>query len=147
VQRLLDAGVQADDISASLGLAAFGRHLCVVVLLCHAAGVDVNYVSPDSFLTALEYAVAAGDASIVEVLLSSGASVDVPSSRNTPLVTAASLGHVEVAQLLLSAGADVTKKSSSGTTALMEAVMHGHEGVVRLLQAAEAGGLPGGAVP
>ena len=82
-----------------------------------------------------------GHASVVRLLLRSGADVDEATRDGiTPLALAGSNGHSEVARAMLDAGgADVDRARHDGVPPLMYAVVVGELGVARLLLDASAG--------
>jgi ankyrin repeat protein len=85
-----------------------------------ASGADVNEARGDG-MSALHVAAEAGDARVVEELLSHGAEVDVGTriGSYTPLHLAARGAHVDVLRALLAAGADANARTTtSGVTPL-----------------------------
>ena len=84
------------------------------------SGVDVNARGADGATALL---LAANNSEMVELLLDSGADVDLKSKTKTkkftPLAAAVLLGNAKSVRLLIEAGADVNIKSSEGVTPLM----------------------------
>ncbi|XP_067678954.1 poly [ADP-ribose] polymerase tankyrase-like isoform X2 [Haliotis asinina] len=87
--------------------------------------------------TPMHMATAKGYLSIVEVLVSYGAKVDVPLSNScfkiTPLVMAAQYGFLDTLNFLLDHGAVVQRKDGLGRTALIHAAMNGNTNVLSYL--------------
>ncbi|TCV49850.1 ankyrin repeat domain-containing protein [Agrobacterium tumefaciens] len=99
------------------------------------AGADVNARGPDG-LTPLMIASALGQAQAVALLLTAGADVLAADPRMgaTALHKAAQSGSADVTGMLLDHGAFIDQQSPVlGNTALMDAVLHKHEAVVRVL--------------
>lgn len=92
--------------------------------------------------TRLYYAAHVGHREIVELLLSRGADVNLPTRghfHERPLHAAAKHGHAEVLQLLLAHGATVdVRVGHSRETALQFAARRGHPDAVRVLLAHRA---------
>ena len=93
-------------------------------------------------MTPLSEAVRSGSAEVVDVLLGSGARVDVPEVHfgRTPLHLAAIRGYPDVAEQLLNGGASVSEKDGSGRRPLDLAVRYGHADVAGALKARGAKG-------
>lgn len=86
--------------------------------------------------TPLMEAASRGSATLVQLLLDRGASVDLSYGRSSspPLSLAVAKGHEEVVALLLQRGARLSLRSQAGgPTALMLASFHGHLPIVRRL--------------
>jgi len=90
--------------------------------------------------TILAGAAVEGQEKIVNLILSRGASVDIPiilengKFGGTPLFLASGRGHINIVQMLLSVGADINYKTSAGITAKEIALRQNHSNVVMLLQ-------------
>lgn len=87
--------------------------------------------------TALHYAAASGNLTIIRRLLDEAAYIDAESpNRSTPLMMAARSGHRDAVRLLLDEGADVSLKNEAGLRAADFARTQGHGELARLLDAA-----------
>eukprot|EP00929_Paragymnodinium_shiwhaense_P013180 TRINITY_DN121037_c0_g1_i1.p1 TRINITY_DN121037_c0_g1~~TRINITY_DN121037_c0_g1_i1.p1 ORF type:complete len:1164 (+),score=237.91 TRINITY_DN121037_c0_g1_i1:132-3623(+) len=99
-----------------------------------AKRADPNHVRSTDGWTPLMAACAAGQESIVALLMEEGVSTDVVASDGfTPLLEASAGGHSDVVRILLEKGASASKAAPDGTTALILACLHGHVEVVSLL--------------
>jgi len=115
VDYLLSQGAKVSD--ASLQTAAAGGHISTVRKLL-GLKVNVNHVEGEYQTTALQMAAYHGDASIVKLLLTAGAKVDVASKNGwTALHEAAEANAIEVIEMLLKAGADANIKDTEGRAA------------------------------
>jgi uncharacterized protein len=75
-----------------------------------------------------------GDTTKIDILISSGTSVDTRApDKATPLIAAALGGHFEAAKLLVGKGADVMARNSGGFTALHAAAYFGSVPIADLL--------------
>ena len=84
--------------------------------------------------TPLHYAAVYGQNKVVNVLLSSGADINVATQEGiTPLIQTTNNGHYSVAQLLLQQGASCNLQDDDGNTALIVAAIKGHLELVELL--------------
>lgn len=81
------------------------------------AGVDVNERDYKEY-TALIYAVSERYLDIVELLISSGAHINIKVDGITALMHASDDGYQEIVELLIKSGADVNAKDNDGDTAL-----------------------------
>ena len=87
--------------------------------------------------TALHYAAASGNVSIIRKLLEESAYIDAESpNRTTPLMMAARSGHRDAIQLLLEEGADVLLKNEAGLDAADFARAQGFLGLAHDLELA-----------
>ena len=97
-----------------------------------AAGADCT-VMAESAITPLIVAAAAGEESMVALLISLSSDVDdlhADKSAMTALMAAASNGSLAIIDKLLAGGAQVNKRNSDGVTALMHAAVLAHAHIV-----------------
>ncbi len=84
--------------------------------------------------SALLTAAALGDLDILQLLISSGAEIDVfDGSRETPLYKAASRGHQNVVEFLIANGANINAKSQDGGMPVYIAALNHHYEIAQLL--------------
>lgn len=123
--KLLD-GYSGDGFTG-LGLAVFFGHLEIARMLVES-GADVNRPSRNSIrVSPLHSAVESGSISLLDLLLSHGATPDaVEFLEATPLDSAAARGSREMVEKLLAAGADRKRKTKDGKTAADLARQYGH---------------------
>ena len=94
---------------------------------------DIDFVD-DKYQTALHKAAAKGDDSIVQLLLSKGASIEARDFfKSTPLHRAAENDQTSTVELLLSKGASIEARDISNWTPLHCAARYGHTSTVELL--------------
>jgi len=108
--------------------------------MLHEGHLDVNHKTSLTGTSALETASGMGNASLVKLLLESGADPNIVNSKGmSPLQMAAYSGHLEIAATLIQAGADVNARDQEyGYTALAAAASRGHLSVSLLLLEAGA---------
>ena len=78
-------------------------------------------------------AVRANDLATVINLVESGVTVNGDGSQISPLMWAAQYGHTAIAIYLCGSGVNIHEVSFAGFTALMDAVIHEHIDIVRML--------------
>lgn len=100
-------------------------------------GANVDYADP-SGLTPLMVASLNGPPAMVELLLSSGASVEVSAGGATPLTEATRKGDPLVLRALLDAGADPNTPMSDGSAPVCYALSHNFEEAAAVIR--QAGG-------
>ncbi|WKY01863.1 hypothetical protein Q1695_015685 [Nippostrongylus brasiliensis] len=100
-----------------------------VTRLLFMAGADVNSIDPDTSLTAMQAAVASGNAHLVSLFISHGGLVHQPQG-DSALVIAAKYGHMDLMPLLLPL--DGMKTAAEAT---VESARNGHAKVIRYLLA------------
>jgi ankyrin repeat protein len=105
------------------------------------AGADASLFSDDLGMSPLHYAVFAGSADKVRVLLETdGNRADVDAQTldgaQSPLHLAAEAGHAEVLDVLLESLANINARDAFGVTPLFVAAREGHEACVVALLAA-----------
>lgn len=105
----------------------------VKLLVQHRAKLNARNAAGD---TALGLAALQGHLTVVQQLVSAGASQTVPGWP--PLVYAAFNGHLKVLEYLLVNGAAINAASDNGMTALMVAARGGHLASVQTILAANA---------
>ncbi|MEH1793746.1 ankyrin repeat domain-containing protein [Nostoc sp.] len=92
------------------------------------------FYSEGKACSALLIAAYYGNKDIVELLITSGASVDVvDDSGETPLHKASFKGHQDVVKLLITNGAQIDAKASDGCTSLYLAAWDQHREIAQLL--------------
>ena len=115
VRKMLQAGASPDIESngfPALCVSAMSGHADAVKMLCEGGAEPDAVVKVEGDLcgaTAMYLAAHGGHASIIELLVAAGGTVDraFPRSGCTPLYMAADTGHTAAVQALLAAGADV----------------------------------------
>jgi len=109
--------------------------------LVDEAGADVNRKDDDG-ATCLIFAAMRGWLAISELLVDSGAEVDVQDEKSgwTALMQATYYGHNSIALLLIESGADISLQAGNGCTAFDIASIIGDTEVVRLLAQASMRG-------
>ncbi|KAJ3042770.1 hypothetical protein HDV00_006589 [Rhizophlyctis rosea] len=111
-----------------LGAAAFKGHVATVDVLSTSASVQ-------NLNSALNVAVSAGHAKVVNALATQGAEINLADQHGqTPLHWAAWNGKGDVVTVLLDHSADASLKNSFGFTALQMAEGNGHADVVGILK-------------
>ncbi|PVH90468.1 hypothetical protein DM02DRAFT_734565 [Periconia macrospinosa] len=137
-QKLLQGGANpnaSDKVKrTALHKAARRSNYPIVRLLLDADNIDIDAVDIDGE-TALHDASYADGESVVQLLIESGANINVESKKGwTPLHTAASKNACKAVIKLLEAGASTTSCTKSMETPNMIAEKKGHEVVVRILR-------------
>lgn len=132
VTTLLVRGAGANEVDSQNRTALYhaarqGFGEVALNLLRH--GADPN-LAPDS-KGPLYYAVEAGNAPLVDLMLERGAIADT--KTDPPLLIAARIGHTKIAEALLDKGASLNATDAAGNTALHIASEQGHQYVVKLL--------------
>ncbi len=85
-------------------------------------------------ITLLMHAARSGHTEIADILLSHGATINLPANGGwTPLMSAVLAGHKTMVELLISRGAEIDRGKQDGWTALMIACQIGHAKIVDLL--------------
>ena len=123
-----NVNVRDDYGRTPLHVATFGRHREAIAALIKAQA-DPGAKERDRY-DAVTIAAVADDAMTLRLLLQSGASAKLVTSRydGTALIAAAHLGHVEVVKLLIEAGAPLDHVNNLGWTALIESIVLGNGG-------------------
>ena len=98
-------------------------------------GADINQVGLYRDGSALHLAARSGQQEIAQLLIDSGATVDIRDlSDYTPLHNAAWNGNLDMVKLLLNAGADITARNYSGFTPLACAYRNNQTGVIEFIE-------------
>jgi len=125
------------DYTRLMHASSDGKTADVTELL--AAKADVNYRHPRNQWTALMFAAAKNQTTVMKILLQAKAAVDIRGSDgNTALTLAAKRGHNAATERLLAARATVDKKDNTQRDALSWAASEGHLTVVKTLLKAKA---------
>ncbi|MBE9535482.1 MAG: ankyrin repeat domain-containing protein [Proteobacteria bacterium] len=136
VKRLLDdecvnVNEKASWDSTALSAATWTGNIEIVKLLLEE-GADPRIGNP------IVGAAHSGQVSMIELLLTNGATVSMKEYALSPLQAAILEGHIAIVRLLLYAGADVNVKGLWHHTPLQDAVEKRHTEIMRLLLAAGA---------
>ncbi|HEX5703776.1 MAG TPA: ankyrin repeat domain-containing protein [Pyrinomonadaceae bacterium] len=131
-------GIRISQPADPLIKAAFNDDLAALVE--HIPGtIDINASDKATGTSALAYAIANGNLTMVNILISAGAS---PNSANqegeTPLMHLRNAAPVEFVQKLIEMGCDVKARDNSGRSVLMKLVRSSNLAVVKELIAAGA---------
>ena len=98
-------------------------------------GADINQVGLYRDGSALHLAARSGQQEIAQLLIDSGATVDIRDlSDYTPLHNAAWNGNLDMVKLLLNAGADITARNYSGFTPLACAYRNNQIEVIEFIE-------------
>jgi ankyrin repeat protein len=130
VQRRLGEGADANEKNAALIRASFYGHLAVVEALLAHGDCNMNH-KPNQGDTAFtnaglrENSPPENKAKIRRLLIQNG--------YEPSFIEHANVGDLAAVQQRLDEGVDIDQKDKAGGTALMEASLHGHGDVVRLL--------------
>lgn len=140
VRLLLDAnvdtaGINSEGISPLPAAAAAGNEAIVRMLLEHSPNLLQLETQPTFGNAPLMQAIEGQNAAVVELLLKSGASLEVRNSAGqTPLIVAAKFPSTDVVKTLLAAGKmDLDEADLDGRTALFFACWFGRKETVDLL--------------
>ena len=95
-------------------------------------GARVNVRNRDGS-TLIEYAIASGNKSLVELVVDHGADLGATTRGFTPLMSAAWYGRVDMMRLIIRGGADINARDDYGRTALMLAVSQNKAAAVKYL--------------
>jgi len=129
VSLLLDAGAVPDEATCLNGGCLFcaARSGCVVMLEELVRGLeDLNRLSKQG-VSALHYAVHAGQIDAARFLIENGADVNIRDKRDcTPLHQAVRFSSSELIDLLVENGADLEACDHHGCTPLLIAAKNGH---------------------
>lgn len=137
VEALVTAGCSAGATDrwrqTPLHKAAFNDHLTTVYYLIKHANARVDARDAND-MTALHYASARGNLSVLRLLISKSSSINlITREGNTPLHLAAAVGQYSCVLSLVSDSAIVDILNNKGLTPLELARMFGHDAVARLL--------------
>lgn len=98
-------------------------------------GADINQVGLYRDGSALHLAARSGQQEIAQLLIDSGATVDIRDlSDYTPLHNAAWNGNLDIVKLLLNSGADITARNYSGLTPLACAYRNNQIEVIEFIE-------------
>jgi ankyrin repeat protein len=98
-------------------------------------GADVNQIGLYRDGSALHLAARSGQQEIAQLLIDSGATVDIRDlSDYTPLHNAAWNGNLDIVKLLLNSGADITARNYSGLTPLACAYRNNQIEVIEFIE-------------
>jgi uncharacterized protein len=146
VERLLRAGANPnadrvpgyEDRPALFHAATFGYVDIAAKLI--QSGANANYGADRGALTPLMLAALNGPATMVELLVRTGADVNAQASGSTALTEATRKGDAGVVRVLIEAGADPNVPMLDGSAPACYAKMHGYQQAAELLITAGARG-------
>lgn len=102
-----------------------------IVRLLVEEGADINAETEQGGLTALRYAIMAGNYEMTTYLIENGADVSQENEHGwTPLHTAARYGHMEILNFLIQEGADINARTDKGVTPTRAASDAGYTDIV-----------------
>jgi len=139
LKQRVDVDASQGDGTTALHWAAFRDDLEMAKMLI-AAGANVKAETREGAITPLFMACTNGSATMIDLLLKSGADANsVKANGTTALMTASASGSADAVKALLDHGADVNAKESvHGQTALMFAAALNRDAVVKVLLAHKA---------
>ncbi|MCY6488794.1 ankyrin repeat domain-containing protein [Leptolyngbya sp. GGD] len=110
---------------------ALERESLEIVKILIAAGADLNWNPP--MLRPVTKAINKGNLDLLKILLEAGAEVVFETGYNLLAEAASKTNKPEIVQRLLGAGCPVNSQNSMGDTALVDACLHGNDGIVQVL--------------
>ncbi len=139
LKQRVDVDASQGDGTTALHWAAFRDDLEMAKMLI-AGGANVKVETREGAITPLFMACTNGSATMIDLLLKSGADANsVKANGTTALMTASASGSADAVKALLDHGADVNAKESvHGQTALMFAAALNRDAVVKVLLAHKA---------
>lgn len=134
-----EAGYVNTKKCADIYEAAEQGNLCAVRHFLHLDPTSLERKDQGDGQTPLHWAAEKGHVSVVELLMTSGASIEAEDAfGRTPLHWAAEFNKPNVLDVLLESGASLQVKSNSGNTALHWAARNGHAAIAEKLITAGA---------
>ncbi len=95
----------------------------IVESLIKKIGIDINYRTSNTGVTALMMASVHNNADTIKLLIESGANLNTTNQYgHTALILAANNGNTNITKSLINAGADINVKDSANNTALRHSI-------------------------